>query len=331
VSHGRVLQSGFSPPWWLKNPHLQTFWPVLFRRQPPLPHRTERLELPDGDFVDLCWTGPDQGPLVIVLHGLQGSIQSPYAVGILRTLAERGIRGVLMHFRGCSGQPNRLARGYHSGETEDLRFLISTLRQREPETPLAAVGYSLGGNVLLKYLGESGAETPLCVGAAVSVPMVLRTASDRLGSGLSRIYDRYLLRGLLAGAKNKAALLEGAGLDVPAVLDCQSIREFDDRLTAPLHGFADAPDYYTQCSSRSFLDRIQRPTLILHAADDPFMRPDVVPDATELSESVTLELSEGGGHVGFVSGIGRYWLEERIPAFITPMLLSSPEAATGSA
>ena len=207
MSHGRVITSGFSPPWWLRNPHLQTFWPVLFRRQSSLSHRPERLELPDGDFVDLCWTGPDHGPLVIVLHGLQGSIRSPYAVGILRALAARGIRGVLMHFRGCSGQPNRLARGYHSGETGDLRFLLSTLRQREPETPLAAIGYSLGGNVLLKYLGEAGPETPLRAGVAVSVPLVLRTASDRLGAGLSRIYDRYLLRALLAGAKGYDAII----------------------------------------------------------------------------------------------------------------------------
>jgi uncharacterized protein len=320
VSHGRVITSGFSPPWWLRNPHLQTLWPVLFRRQPPLSHRPERLELPDGDFVDLCWTGPDQGPLVIVLHGLQGSIQSPYVVGILRTLAARGVRGVLMHFRGCSGQPNRLARGYHSGETGDLRFLLSTLRQREPETPLAAIGYSLGGNVLLKYLGEAGSETPLLGGVAVSVPLVLRTASDRLGEGLSRIYDRYLLRALLAGAKRKVPQLKAAGLDVEAVLGCQSIRAFDEHLTAPLHGFSDASDYYTRCSSRSFLTAIRRPTLILHAADDPFMRPEVVPDASELAASVTLELSAGGGHVGFISGYGRYWLEERIPAFVSSVL-----------
>ena len=323
MSHGQVITSGFSPPWWLRNPHLQTFWPVLFRRQPPLSHRPERLELPDGDFVDLCWTGPDHGPLVIVLHGLQGSIRSPYAVGILRALAAHGIRGVLMHFRGCSGQPNRLARGYHSGETGDLRFLLSTLRQREPETPFAAIGYSLGGNVLLKYLGEAGAETPLRAGVAVSVPLVLRTASDRLGEGLSRIYDRYLLRALLAGAKRKAPLLQAAGLDVEAVLGSQSIRAFDEHLTAPLHGYVDASDYYTRCSSRSFLKTIRRPTLILHAADDPFMRPEVVPDASELSASVTLELSSGGGHVGFVSGPGRYWLEERIPAFVSSVLLQS--------
>ncbi|MDG1479816.1 MAG: hydrolase [Myxococcota bacterium] len=323
MSHGRVITSGFSPPWWLRNPHLQTFWPVLFRRQSSLSHRPERLELPDGDFVDLCWTGPDHGPLVIVLHGLQGSIRSPYAVGILRALAARGIRGVLMHFRGCSGQPNRLARGYHSGETGDLRFLLSTLRQREPETPLAAIGYSLGGNVLLKYLGEAGPETPLRAGVAVSVPLVLRTASDRLGAGLSRIYDRYLLRALLAGAKRKAPLLRAAGLDVEAVLGCRSIRAFDEHLTAPLHGFSDASDYYTRCSSRGFLKAIRRPTLILHASDDPFMRPEVVPDASELAASVTLELSSGGGHVGFVSGFGRYWLEERIPEFVSSVLLPS--------
>ena len=329
MSHGRIITSSFAPPWWLKNPHLQTFWPVLVRRQPPLEHRAERLELPDGDFVDLCWSGPETGPLVILLHGLQGSIMSPYVIGMMRTLAASGIRGVLMHFRGCSGHPNRLARGYHSGETGDFGTLISVIREREPDTPLAAIGYSLGGNVLLKYLGEAGEDTPLSAATAVSVPLVLRTASDRLGQGFSRLYNRYLLRALLVGAKKKAPQLAEAGLDVDAILRCQSIREFDDRLTAPLHGFSDAIDYYTRCSSRGFLHRITIPTLILHAEDDPFMRPSVVPRPEELAASVTLELSPWGGHVGFVSGNGRYWLEERIPDFLKPMLISSPAAATG--
>ena len=323
MSHGRVIRSSFAPPWWLKNPHLQTFWPVLLRRQAPLEYRPERLELPDGDFVDLCWTGPETGPLVIVLHGLQGSVSSPYVIGLMRALMSSGTRGVLMHFRGCSGEPNRLARGYHSGDTGDLGVLIDEIRAREPDTPLAAVGYSLGGNVLLKYLGESGERTPLQAAVAVSVPLVLRAASDRLSQGLSRIYDRYLLRALLAGAEKKSAQLSAAGLDVASVLRCQSIREFDERLTAPLHGFSDALDYYTRCSSRSFLGQVQVPTLILHAADDPFMSPSVVPQPEELSAAVTLELSEGGGHVGFVAGLGRYWLEERIPEFLTAGLLRS--------
>ena len=164
--------------------------------------------------------------------------------------------------------------------------------------------------------------------AAVSVPLVLQTASDRLSHGLSRIYDRYLLRALLAGAKKKSALLAAAGLDVTSALRCRTIREFDERLTAPLHGFRDAVDYYTRCSSRSFLRNIQIPTLIVHAADDPFMSPAVVPEPEELSESVTLELSPGGGHVGFVEGPGRYWLEARIPEFLTAGLLRSPADAT---
>ena len=161
MSHGRVIRSSFVPPWWLKNPHLQTFWPVLFRRQEPLEYRAERLELADGDFVDLCWTGPATGPLVIVLHGLQGSVSSPYVIGLMRALMASGTRGVLMHFRGCSGEPNRMARGYHSGDTGDLGALIDMIRTREPDTPLAAAGSSLGGNVLLKYLGEAGEQAPL--------------------------------------------------------------------------------------------------------------------------------------------------------------------------
>lgn len=329
MSHGQVITSSFVPPRWLTNPHLQTLWPVLIRRQAPLVHRPERLELPDGDFVDLCWSGPEQGPLVVVLHGLQGSVSSPYIIGIMTALAAQGVRGVLMHFRGCSGPPNRMARGYHSGDTGDLAYLLSVLRQREPDTPLAAVGYSLGGNVLLKYLGEAAGQAPLQAAVAVSVPLVLQAASDRLSRGLSKIYNRHLLRALLVTAKKKTALLADAGIDVEAVMACQSIRQFDDRVTAPLHGFEDSLDYYIRCSSRNFVGRIAVPTLILHAADDPFMRPDVVPRPEELAPSVTVELSRHGGHVGFVAGPGRYWLEERIPAFVVPALRASMRTDSG--
>lgn len=317
AASGRIVPSSFRPAWWLPGPHLQTLWPNLIRRPPRPALRRERLELPDGDFLDLDWTPGTSGPLVLVLHGLEGSVRSPYAAGILQNLHARGLRAVLMHFRGCSGEPNRLRRGYHSGETGDIAHVVEELQQRYPETPLAGLGYSLGGNVLLKWLGETGTDNPLNAAVAVSVPLRLERAADRLEHGASRLYQAHLLRSLRRSIRRKFAASE---LEPPLPLDelhhLRTFRAFDDAVTAPLHGFRDADDYYTRASSRPFLRDIRVPTLVLQAADDPFLTPDALPEETELSSAVTLELARRGGHVGFVAGRwpgrGRYWLEERI-------------------
>lgn len=310
-----IRRSEFRRAWWLPGAHLQTLWPNLVRPTPRVHLRRERLELPDGDFLDLDWTGPTDGPLVLILHGLEGSIKSHYAAGLMRELCAAGLEAVLMHFRGCSGEPNRLARSYHSGETGDLAYVLARLRERYPQRAMAAVGYSLGGNVLLKWLGESGRDAQLQQAVAVSVPFDLGRCADRLDQGFSRLYQAHLLRRLKRSAQRKFRRLPPP-IDLDAVIRARSFREFDDCATSLLHGFADASDYYRRCSSRPFLTRIRVPTLILHAADDPFMAEDVIPTEDELSAAVTLEWSPGGGHVGFVSGAlplrGRYWLEERI-------------------
>lgn len=291
------------------------------RLRPPL--RRECLELPDGDFVDLDWTLYDSGPIVILLHGLEGGNHSHYARGMLAALPRHGMRAVLMHFRGCSGEPNRLARAYHSGDTGDIDFLVRTLKAREPQTPLAAIGYSLGGNALLKWLGEQGAQAPIQCAAAVSVPFLLHDSARRLNSGVSRIYQRKLLRDL------KASVLRKAGrLPLPFTkheLDSLgSFHAFDDRVTAPLHGFRDAQHYYTTSSSRQFLNRIRIPTLIVHSADDPFMPASVIPESSELSDTIEFDLLRHGGHVGFVGGRlpwrPHYWLEDRIPVWLRRQL-----------
>ena len=298
-------------------------WPYLLRRLPNVARRRERLELPDGDFLDLDWNGDSSGPLAVVLHGLEGSSRSHYAAGIMHALHLHGWRSVLLHFRGCSGTPNRLERGYHAGETGDLDYVVRLLRQREPATPLAVVGYSLGGNVLLKWLGEQGAQAPIIGAVAVSVPFTLANAAVRLNRGVSRLYQWSLLRRLRASLRQK---WHGMGrVDDVAMLDTlRSLHEFDDRVTAPLHGFAGADDYYERCSSRSFLRRIRIPTLILQARDDPFMTPDGLPSPQELSASIDFELADTGGHVGFVSGSSpwraRYYPEERLPAFLNGQL-----------
>ena len=300
-----------------------TMFPVLCRPRAPVAARRERLELHDGDFVDLDWVGEDRArPLVLVLHGLEGSIESPYVRGILRAIEARGWRGLLMHFRGCSGEPNRARRAYHSGETEDLGSVVAHVRKVHGPGPLAAVGYSLGGNVLLKYLGETGEESPFQAAVAVSVPLLLAPCSDRLQRGFSKIYDRWLLMSLLASLKRKRRQVD-LDLDLSG-RRIRSIRAFDEHVTAPLHGFSGADDYYAKASSRPYLPRIQTPTLILQARDDPFLTEEVLPSASELGPDVTLEISEAGGHVGYVSGPNPfspvYWLEQRIPDFLATRL-----------
>jgi hypothetical protein len=319
-----IVPSDFRPAWWLPGPHLQTLWPNTLRPRPRVRLARERLELPDGDFLDLDWAPDRSGPLVLVLHGLEGSSKSGYAAGILRRLAQTGFQGVLMHARGCSGEPNRLHRAYHAGETGDLAQVIEELKTRFPGRPLAAVGYSLGGNALLKWLGETGADNPLAAAVAVSVPFVLGHAHERLQGGFSRLYQWHLMGKMKRGVRRKRDL-PGYPVDVAAVQRLTTFREFDDQVTAPLHGFDGVDDYYARASSRLFLAGIQRPTLVLHARNDPFMFAHSVPTEQELSPCIRLELSEHGGHVGFVEGkipgLARYWLERRIPQWLRETLV----------
>lgn len=312
--------SQFKPAWWLLNPHLQTLWPVFCRRPVKgMPMQKERFELPDGDFIDLVWVGKEkQGPLIILLHGLEGSVQSPYAQGMLQAIHQRGWRGVLMHFRGCSGEPNRTVRSYHSGETQDLGLIVAALHEREPDTLLAAVGFSLGGNVLLKWLGETADHNPLAAAAAVSVPFELHKSANRMQQGFSRLYQRHFLQCLHKRLSHQFQVYP-ASFQMPALNELKSMWEFDDKITAPLHGFSSVHEYYSISSSRQYLNKIQVPTLIVHSKDDPFMSPDCIPEQHELSGAIQLEVTERGGHVGFVTGSmpgrERYWLDERIPSF----------------
>ncbi len=310
----------YYPAWWLPGPHAQTLWPVLCRRRPRLPLRRERLELPDGDFLDLDWLPSGRGPIVLILHGLEGSSASHYALGLLVAIARRGWRAVVMHFRGRGGQPNRLARSYCAADTADIGHVATWLRQSEPAAPLAAIGYSLGGNALLKWLGETGADNPLHAAAAVSVPFMLDTTARRLRQGFSRLYQAHLLRALKKSYRDKFRHRPDAPVPLDELGTLRDFYAFDDRITAPLHGYAGVHDYYARASCRPYLRRVRVPTLILHALDDPFMRRDAVPDASELSSWVRLELSTQGGHVGFVAGRwpwrAEYWLEQRIPEFL---------------
>ncbi|MBP9763692.1 MAG: hydrolase [Gammaproteobacteria bacterium] len=318
------MHNSFKPAWWLRNPHLQTLWAALLRPKIKLSIRSERLELADGDFLDLAWVGGGFGPRVLILHGLNGNIGSPYARGILQAINNRGWRGVFMHFRGCSGEPNRLAQSYHSGETRDLQAVITELIHREPNSPLFAIGYSLGGNVLLKWLGEIGesnVDSPLKAAVAVSIPFELAKTAEHLKTGFSRLYQWHLLRELSAYHHRKFKdLPKPSAINHVDVTQLKTFWEFDNAITAPLHGFKNADDYYEKSSSRQYLAKIKTPTLILHARNDPFTTLNALPEVHEVSKHVSLEFSEDGGHVGFVSGKYPwkpiYWLEERIMDYL---------------
>lgn len=312
-------QSKFKPAWWLRGNHAQTLWPHLFRWPSRLQLLPERLELPDGDFVDLCWTQNNTGPIVVIIHGLEGSVRSPYATGIMSAIDKIGWRAVFMHFRGCSGEHNRYPQSYHSGATDDIGFLFKTLSQRYPGVPLAAVGYSLGGNALLKYLGENNNNKYLTAAVAVSVPFLLSDGAERLEQGLSQLYQWHLLRRLQKKMTSKFSIMTSP-ISLNNISGLNTFRLFDNHITAPLHGFKDVDDYYARCSSRQFLKSIKLPTLLIHAVDDPFMKEATIPANDELADNVQLELSEKGGHVGFINGNlpwrPNYWLEKRIPEFL---------------
>jgi predicted alpha/beta-fold hydrolase len=303
-----------------------------------VPLHRERVELPDGDFVDLDFAyrrppvdGEDR-PLVLVLHGMEGSARSGYALQVYRTLRDRGIDAVGLNFRSCSGELNRLPRFYHSGETGDLRWVLGMLAERYPRRPLGAVGVSLGGNVLLKYLGESGAQGDANVEAAVacSIPFELAAGAEYLLRPGGRLYAAHLLRSLRGKIKAKRPVLPDL-VDVSAALAARGFREFDDAATAPLHGFADAEDYYERSSSARFLGGIRVPTLLLHSENDPFLPPDCIPrSAIDANPHLVATLTARGGHVGFVAGgsPGRpvFWAEREAARFLEKRLAGGAES-----
>lgn len=326
----------FSPAWWLPSPHLQTLWGPFCRRPARLGRTRERLWLADGDFLDLDWHGPHQAstPLVAIFHGLTGSSDSHYVLGLQARLHAQGWASVAINWRGCSGEPNRLPRAYHSGASDDVLEVITHLQACRPLAPLFAVGYSLGGNVLLKYLGETAQDCPLQAAVAVSVPFRLDECAERIDQGFSRVYQSHFMRGLVAYVQNKRQRFREQGqsehleaLERLGPLDgMRTFWDFDGRITAPLHGFADAHDYYRRASSRYFLGAIRIPTLLIQAEDDPFVYPRSLPEPAELSACTTFERLAQGGHVGFIGGTPwspRYYLEERIPGWLAGHLPTS--------
>ncbi|MEZ9177465.1 hydrolase [Vibrio kanaloae] len=313
----------------LSNPHLQTLVPRFIRKQALFAPQWQTLETPDGDFLDLAWSESPEGdtpsnearsnkPIFVLFHGLEGSFESPYANGLMNAFAKDGWLSVMMHFRGCSGKPNRLARAYHSGEVEDARFFLKHLDRQFPNNPKVAVGISLGGNMLANYLVEYADDPLLSAATIVSAPFDLACCSSRIERGFSKIYKKYLLNSLKSNALKKGNLLQDQlGITAKAIKKINKLYEFDERITAPLHGFKNAQDYYAQCSALPKLNQIKLQTQIIHAKDDPFMTDDVIPKFV-LPDNIDYRLFQKGGHVGFITGSTlkpRFWLEEALPAY----------------
>lgn len=305
-----ALRTGFP----FSSGHVQTLFPPLFRLRAHVHYERERLETSDGDFIDLDWSRHGRDRLVVILHGLEGHSRRKYVLGMARAAGMTGFDVVAMNFRGCSGEPNRKAGMYHSGWTRDLHETLLHVLQDGTYRSVDLIGFSLGGNVVLKYLGENPAAVPEPVGRAVafSVPCDLLDSARALARPQCRLYTRYLLGQLRDKVVLKNRIFPGL-LDVRGVGRITTFREFDDRFTAPLHGFRDAHDYWRRSSSRQFLPAVNRPTCIINALDDPFLGPDCYPrDEAQANSCLTLLTPRGGGHVGFVgtSGPGGlYWSE----------------------
>ncbi|WP_076589836.1 hydrolase [Vibrio ostreicida] len=315
----------------LSNPHLQTLAPRFIRKKALFEPHWQRLNTPDGDFLDLAWSedwrseSAQKKPVFVLFHGLEGCFCSPYANGLMHAFAKQGWVSVMMHFRGCSGQPNTQARAYHSGEIEDVRLFLKHLHQHMPTQNKVAVGISLGGNVLANYLAEYKDDPLIHAATLVSAPLDLSACAQRIEQGFSKIYKSYLLSSLKKNALRKHPLIkEQLDVSYQSIKRVTKLYEFDDLITAPLHGFKDADDYYQRCSGINRLQEIRTPTQIIHAKDDPFMTHAVIPKYV-LPENIDYRLFKRGGHVGFLSSHAlkpRFWLEEALPAYYQSLAFS---------
>lgn len=323
-----LKESHFEPPWWLKNRHLQTFWAPLAPRLPLPKMVRQRLELSDGDFIDMDWVNPERdAPTVVLLHGLEGDINSPYLRRMLFQIQQRRWRGVLVYWRGCSEEDNRLDKTYHSGRSDDLDEVIAEIHASKAPDKLFVAGYSLGANVLLKWLGEQQDKAQVDAGCAVSTPFNLSICADSIDQGFSKIYKFFLLNSMKKRIVRKFPehrLLELLNLSPRDVMAINSFREFDNRVTSFLNEFEDADDYYRTASSIYYIGTIKKPALVIHAEDDPFMSPEIIPREDQLPDSLELLISEYGGHVGFVAspsskGIS-FYLEETILGYFDRFL-----------
>ena len=333
TSDSENVSTAYLAPRWLPGGHVQTIHAATWAPRPPVTYWRDRWETPDFDFIDLDWVESpehaaadlklyqqDETPLMVLFHGLEGDSTSQYAVALMHAVAERGWRGVVVHFRGCGGEINRLPRAYHSGDSAEIDWILRRLRSTRTG-PMYVTGVSLGGNALLKWLGEQGenARAVITRAAAVCAPLDLMAVGEALAHGFNLVYTRRFLTTLkaktLAKMKRYPALC-----DQRRMLATRTVREFDDLVTAPLHGFNGVDDYYRRASSKPYLKSIAAPTLVLNARNDPFLPARFLPAPQEVSAHVVLETPAAGGHVGFVSGSfpgNINWLPQRLLQFFS--------------
>ena len=321
-----MITLAYRAPAWLPGGNLQTLYPALLAPRPRIAWRRERWDTPDGDFIDLDWTEhQDSGlriadgerPLLVLFHGLEGSSRSHYARALMHAVMQRGWQGVVVHFRGCSGELNRLPRAYHSGDSGEIDWVLRRIQAQHPGRTRYVAGVSLGGNALLKWLGEQGdaAHEVVQRAAAISAPVDLHAAGDALEHGFNMLYTKNFLVTMKRASLARLRLHPGL-FDAQHMLAARTLREFDDRVTAPLHGFRGVDDYYTRASSKPWLARITVPTLLINARNDPFLPGAALPVPHELSAAVTAVFPDEGGHVGFPGNTGACsWLPQVLLGF----------------
>lgn len=320
-----ISSSAYSPPHLFSNGHVQTIFPTLFRKVTGVTYRRERISTPDHDFLDLDWSGAGANRLAIVSHGLEGNSTRSYILGMVRALNMRGWDALAWNFRGCSGEPNRTLRFYHSGATDDMHAVISHVKTLRRYREIVLIGFSMGGNMILKYLGERAGmlDTPIKRAVAFSVPCDLLSSAERMSTAGNRIYMIRFLRLLHVKIKEKMRAMPGM-LSDDGYADIKTFEQFDDRYTAPIHGFENAGDYYRKASCKRFLRDIRTPALLVNAQNDPFLARSCYPvDEASGNPHLFLEIPESGGHVGFVAfnREGEYWSERRALEFIEDQAL----------
>lgn len=323
----------FIPADFLSNAHVQTIWPFIFRKTADLNRIRERFITPDNDFFDVDWYGQGEKGIVILLHGLTGCSSSHYILGLQESLAREGYTTAAMNFRACSGEPNLKAGSYHAGFTQDIHQLYQQIRDRNQGTPVFTVGFSLGGNIMLKWMGEQARDIRITGAVAISVPYKLANCADKVDTGLAKIYRGHLIGHMKNKLDNKRKFFKENQLNTEleklnSLGDLNGIKsfwQFDNHVVAPLHGFADVHDYYQQSSAINYLKAIQTNTLLIHALDDPLMTPSVLPDKNQLSETTDLLLTPKGGHVGFFSrtqaGEIEFWLQSAVLSYMRKLAL----------
>jgi predicted alpha/beta-fold hydrolase len=311
-----VKDSLYSPPFLFGNGHIQTIYPTLFRKTPAFSYTRERIETFDNDFLDLDWSFRGNKKLAIISHGLEGNTTRTYVKAMVQALNAGGWDGLAWNYRSCSGEPNRQLRSYHNGATDDLAWVINHAKKKGNYTEIALVGFSLGGNLTLVHLGRDRVDPVVKKAVVFSVPCDLAASAGALTKLSNTLYMKRFLILLHQKIKEKMTIMPHA-LNDTGYERIKTFKDFDDRYTAPIHGFKDAHDYWEKCSSTQFIPNIKIPCLIINALNDPFLPRECFPVAEARGNpNISLKMPESGGHVGFVSFKERYWSEQQTLSFL---------------